>query len=441
MSQEGGLFELAEREGLEYKRAGQLPASVPLLGQSERIFDHIVHGPLPSGREANLAHYTYLTRHKNRTRRHRFTVLLTAVPESAPFVSRLSLHSGGASAGGMILDPGSGLEIGMRPVALESAVMAERWALQVGADTDDSWVRQLFSPRFIDWLISEAPQELSFELENGALCVYLPEHTDSPEDLDALRRAAERIATRLRDEAHEEAGQLQDASPAELERAAEVDAELAKVSFGRPPESATEAARAFRARARRSRAPIATGAATAAGAAPISMLVVWGFEPAGLALGVGTGLALGGVAFDGAARSRASTLGEAAFLREYARTRGLEEETPQSFGARHLGLPLPGVVTAALHGTLPRTVLEGSLLLLEDRSDRRKPVKRNATVVAVDDAAAAPPDATANLRVDRGGGFVCVSAPAGKERTAAQLDGVCASAAAVLGSGSTDTAS
>ena len=38
---------------------------------------------------------------------------------------------------------------------------------------DAGWIRELFSPALIDWLVEEAPEGLYFELNEGWLCVLL----------------------------------------------------------------------------------------------------------------------------------------------------------------------------------------------------------------------------------------------------------------------------
>ena len=52
---------------------------------------------------------------------------------------------------------------------------------------DDNWLRQLFSPTFIDWLGESSPGDFSFELAYGSLLCSV--ESDDPDAAGARRRS------------------------------------------------------------------------------------------------------------------------------------------------------------------------------------------------------------------------------------------------------------
>jgi hypothetical protein len=71
------------------------------------------------------------------------------------------------------------------------------------------WVRELFSPSFIVFLLERAPRGFAFEYVDGTLCVSLVGRRTLIEDLDALRDATVELVGRLRAEIRESLGGAQ----------------------------------------------------------------------------------------------------------------------------------------------------------------------------------------------------------------------------------------
>jgi len=92
---------------------------------------------------------------------------------------------------------------GKRRVTLESEELGKRYEIFVGKEQDEVWTRRLFTPGFIVWLAESAPKKFAFELVEGTLVAYVPDHKEDAATLDALAAATGTIARRLLDEAAE----------------------------------------------------------------------------------------------------------------------------------------------------------------------------------------------------------------------------------------------
>ena len=147
-------------------------------------------GLLPGGLQGTLAHYTYYVRHQSSqgqstTTPYPYTVVLVQLPETTAFVRKLLCHDERRIGGVNIF----GLDFsGDEKVVLESAVINERYSIRTAAGQDQAWLRELFTPKFIDWLATRPMDEFSFELVDGLLCVSVGKR------LDPLRPA--RLAVR-----------------------------------------------------------------------------------------------------------------------------------------------------------------------------------------------------------------------------------------------------
>jgi hypothetical protein len=89
---------------------------------------------------------------------------------------------------------------------LESAELDSRYRIYVSPDSNSVWVRELFSPSFIVFLLERAPRGFAFEYVSGTLCVSLVGRRTLTEDLDALRDATVELVGRLRAEIRESLG-------------------------------------------------------------------------------------------------------------------------------------------------------------------------------------------------------------------------------------------
>jgi hypothetical protein len=183
-----------------------LDEATPLLrsGDRHKSNDHVC-GPLTSGSQAALCHYTYEVRHENVDSRgnttthwetHEFTVIETGV--TALGIPRLSLHPRSFGDNRLFDRIDSALTSG-RVVQLESSDLEREYKLEVADSASDVAVRLLFEPAFIVWCLDQAADRMLLEIENEALVVAIPDHSYDAAQLDGLVEKATTIATRLVD--------------------------------------------------------------------------------------------------------------------------------------------------------------------------------------------------------------------------------------------------
>lgn len=205
----------AEQRGMVAAGKGPLPPATPLLRKGDdRYAVRTLSGPLTDGVDGTLALYTYETTTSSgggggggssrQTHYSNYTVGLIEVSECAGFVPELYCQR---KSGLRALE---GLEDAFRNskkrVELESKALDERYEIFADEDQDLVWLRRLFSPTFIVWLGEEAPEKFAFELVGGTLCCYVDDHKKSAAELDTVCLASAAVATRLREEALEQAG-------------------------------------------------------------------------------------------------------------------------------------------------------------------------------------------------------------------------------------------
>jgi len=350
----------------------------PLLarGDAQRT-DALVSGKLAEGLEGDLAHFRYIERDSDGPDRHySFTVVLSAVPEIIAFIPRLSVKPSGGPLGRLSLTvPTFGgadtMASDLHPVSLESREMNKRFDVHVDEEVGSNWVRQLFSPAFIDWLTSTRPG-LAFELADGALCVYRSGQIESPEELAELCEDAAKVADRLREEALEEEGRLEAGTAALPDRpgesfAAKVEAGLADVKWDGPPAEAATAIKAYRGPSMRRPEPWLWGGASLLGLLALGALLHLGGQGIGILLMLASPFAAF-TAWKTVVDDRAKNLGKAAFARGYAQSRSLNEENPRLFQARHMRLRFPGKIEFAMSGDLPGSGRPGALLFTNTKS-------------------------------------------------------------------------
>jgi hypothetical protein len=85
----------------------------------------------------------------------------------------------------------------------ESIALNERYAVSTSPFQDPNWLRQLFSPAFVDYLAAEPPGDFSFELCYGALLCSVEGEQADDSRLEALCRAASKVTERIHSESAE----------------------------------------------------------------------------------------------------------------------------------------------------------------------------------------------------------------------------------------------
>ena len=185
----------------------RLSEATPLLCKGDdRYAERAMKGPLGESVEGTLALFTYEERHASsqggtETDYYRYTLGLTRVPECSGLVPELYCRR---KFGPHALEK---LEDAFRRsyqrVELESAALDKRYEIFVAKEQDATWLRRLFSPTFIVWLVDSAPEKFAFELVDGTLCCYVHGHKTKADELDTIRAASATVAVRLRDESLE----------------------------------------------------------------------------------------------------------------------------------------------------------------------------------------------------------------------------------------------
>jgi hypothetical protein len=168
----------------------------PLLVESGagRI-EPAAQGLLGDGVSGALGQLVY-TRNKT----FRFPVALTEVPASTPFAPRLFCVRAGRHTRD---DEYYGFEARYSKLWTESLALNDRYQIAIGPYQDENWLRQLFSPGFVDWLATKAPADFSFELAYGALLCSTEDADLDEAALAALAAASAEVTGRIRRECEE----------------------------------------------------------------------------------------------------------------------------------------------------------------------------------------------------------------------------------------------
>ncbi len=241
------LASYAAERGLYFRETSfALPQATQLLRHGfMREVSGLVTGNLPGGLEdAWLSHVAYVYEGSNDLKRSHFTLVLIQAPESIGFAVRVLCHDRDLSKLDMT-NPDSDREVieaGDRAVSLESQGFLERYALFTDNDQDENSVWRLFAPTLIDWLTTSAPKDFSFEIQDGALCCFVPGSLTDPEEIDGLCEASARVLREVERIGAGGGGKAVDAG----DRRSRVDEELAKHPFSSPPKSIKAAAKEFK---------------------------------------------------------------------------------------------------------------------------------------------------------------------------------------------------
>ena len=356
------IREIAKRRGLEYRGPTELRALTPALLTGEAGGDDAAEGELAEGLHGTLTHHVFSD---GRTRRDS-TVVLASVPEIVAFVRALVCRDRSAMGDADLAQLPAER---WRRAEFESVEFNERYRLFTVAGEDTTFLYELFSPALISWLCSKVPAGFGFELNDGNLAVFVPGHLEDPHELERLCSLAASLAERLRTEAIDELPGAQLFREEEVRR--DLDRGISTVTWERPPESVNEAVYAYRKVA--ARRPWALGvaalwglgaAAVGGGLAALLAGPVAVIAAAGFAFGIAFYLArlIGSIRYR-FGRVRMQRVAMEAFIREYARARGLELEDRWAFHSEMRGFTLPGIADHVLAGRLPGTEIDGRFVM------------------------------------------------------------------------------
>ena len=128
-----------------------------------------------------------------------YNVVYAEIPASQGFVPRLQCERKGRVTDTVHY----GFELRSSRLWTESEVLNERYRVTVSPFQDDNWMRQLFSPTFIDYLAHTPPADFSFELAYGSLLCSVEEDHPSVDGLGALWDASATVARRIGEESRE----------------------------------------------------------------------------------------------------------------------------------------------------------------------------------------------------------------------------------------------
>lgn len=313
------MQDYARARGLSYYDHWTLPEATQLLHHG--AFDdarNVLIGDLPGGLQGSwLAHFVAAPTGLGSDGRC-YTVAIVAAATSVRFAVRVLCHDRDLARAEASNPDAERETVSMddRAVVVESEAFLRRYELSTDHDQDQVRAWQLFDPALIEWLTNEAPEDFSFELQNGALCCFVPGAVADSERLDDLCAATARIRRRVL-----ELGDDPDRSAAGVEsgpgtREDVVSHELARHPFARPPRSVLSAAIHF-----------------------------------------------GGIPLISRSSRR---LGVEAFFRAHAEALGLERIEPSEFLAGHIDIAIPGAITQVARGRLPGTGIDGYLIFTTD---------------------------------------------------------------------------
>jgi hypothetical protein len=213
-----GFASYAAAHGLTMEPEGRLPRTTPLLAEGElRSVEALMRGRLGTYLEAQIAIVsrdettTDADGHETRGAAH-FTVAVSHVPKAKRFIPWLLCHR---VEGEHLLGPAAEMLIhGNDRLNLESAELDQRYRIYASPKRDDVWLRELFSPTFIVFLLERAPKGFAFEYVEGTLCVSQVGRLTLGDDIDGLRDSTVELVARIRAEISERLGQAQGRSGA-----------------------------------------------------------------------------------------------------------------------------------------------------------------------------------------------------------------------------------
>ena len=324
------LEEFAEGHGLTVRPELVWPGQ-PLAHEQRgpvRFAAWSVSGALPGGVAGRLRHQAVYGQTLGMKVAMQHTIMVCRIPESVGYVPMLSVRAEG-------LEPALFYWAGdKRPRedvgGFESVELDRRYIVEVAKGQDQAWLRQLFPPTFIDWLASNTPVDFGFRLDDGVFTCECPQYrgqhrADGEVDFEHLELLAS-VGGKA-------AGRIRD----------EVVEETRVGWGGTNPDSAA-----------------AHGARQ-------------GSRKHGRMIGL-----LMKLAGEGTDSS----------ITEFGERHGMEPKETAEFHANHIALPLPGLASDVLTGTLPGTSVKGDLAWLEFSSS--VDLQRNYVAVVIDTGSDGP---------------------------------------------------
>lgn len=185
---------------------GQVVAPLtPLLARAEGLkLEPALRGELPGGAEGIIGRLRYRGGHAVGAESDvsfEFLVAITRVPASEPLVPRLFCRPPQRVEG----IGGMGFELDDEALWTESEALAARYEVATSPYQEQNWIRQLFSPEFIDWLVTGPPPGFAFELAYGDLVGSVEVGDLSAKRLAGLWDSTGAVAKRIADECAEAA--------------------------------------------------------------------------------------------------------------------------------------------------------------------------------------------------------------------------------------------
>jgi hypothetical protein len=196
----------AQQRGLQWQHHSSIPQATPLLRRGDtRRADESFSGTLPGGLNGELALYSYQERSAGGSGQeakeiHHFTVVLIQLPGPEGRLPGLFVQR---RSGFRFLDGAEDVFRSTERITLESEVLDQKCEIFADKGCDANWLRQLFSPTFVDFLAEGSPEGFAFEVEHGYLCVNVNRHRGDATELDELCNAAATVTKRIVDEATE----------------------------------------------------------------------------------------------------------------------------------------------------------------------------------------------------------------------------------------------
>jgi hypothetical protein len=188
--------DLAADRGLEQLPGLNPDQLTPLLVEAKgQGLQPALRGALGDGVVGVVGQLAY-----KRNKTFRFQVALTEVPAATAFAPRVFCIRRGRSTRD---DEFYGFETRHSKLWTESTALNERYEVATSPFQDPNWLRQLFSPGFVDWLASVPPSDFSFELAYGALLGSVESDEPDAAGLASLCDATAHVATRIREECEE----------------------------------------------------------------------------------------------------------------------------------------------------------------------------------------------------------------------------------------------
>jgi hypothetical protein len=372
------LAAFAKARKLGFRASGSLPPHGNLLNRHGRV-EGLVEGALPGGVEGSLAFYTYTytttdSDGHSEIQTRRFTIVVTAVPQSIGFMPSLGFAGAESETTGV---GGNLEEVEQVDLGGHAGLKGSRCYRYRGAS--EQWTRRLFSPGLVDWL-ARSEADFGFELADGVLTTSRGGHLGDAGALTGLCEEAAHLTAAIAAESDEDSNLGNAASNAAKDPEANdprMEAALKAVAVS-PPESIRTAEGTFRAHLARSPrtwlrtiryAVLITLLLNIPGAAvPILLAVAGAWGPLALIeLALIAILAFFILRKD--LRESGSKYAAEAFWRSYAQKRGMKREEPLHFAATHADAKLPFRPDRVLAGPLPGGG-EGCFCIYGDGSKR-----------------------------------------------------------------------